>query len=58
VTEQEIRTLLSARGDLEKVFAPTDTEREIYQLPLGMWVRFAFFQDCRDAILVSYYLRT
>lgn len=53
VTDEDVRILLSNRGDLEKVFAPTDTEREIYQLPLGLWVRFAFFQDCRDAIAVS-----
>jgi len=53
---QDIRELLAGRGDLDKVWTSTDTEKEVYQLPLGMWVRFFYYQDCQDARAVSWTL--
>jgi hypothetical protein len=49
VHENEVIEILKPFGAIESVFYPSETERELYQLPQGLWVRFAFFQDCRDA---------
>ncbi|KAI9655807.1 MAG: hypothetical protein M1821_005242 [Bathelium mastoideum] len=49
VQEHEARQLLIPFGAIEKIWLPSETDREMYQLPLGIWVRFAYFQDCRDA---------
>ena len=49
VQEDEVRQLLNPFGAIEKVWLPSETDREMYQLPKGIWVRFAYFQDCRDA---------
>ncbi|KAK5172477.1 hypothetical protein LTR04_002403 [Oleoguttula sp. CCFEE 6159] len=49
VHEDEVRRLLAPFGAIEKVWIPSETDREFYQLPKGIWVRFAYFQDCRDA---------
>ncbi|KAL9066552.1 MAG: hypothetical protein Q9157_007112 [Trypethelium eluteriae] len=42
-------TRMNVFGAIEKVWLPSETDREMYQLPQGIWVRFAYFQDCRDA---------
>ena len=53
ISEAEARELLKGYGDLEKVWLSTPTDTEMFRLPDGIWVRFAFFQDCRDAQQVS-----
>lgn len=53
VKQEDVRKLLEPYGSIEKIFVPTETERELFQLPSGMWVRFAYFQDCRDAYAVG-----
>ena len=40
-------------GALERVWFCTQTDKEMFRLPEGIWVMFAFFQDCRDAQAVS-----
>ena len=49
IAEAEARTILAGRGDLEKVWLSSQTDKEMFRLPEGIWVMFAFFQDCRDA---------
>ena len=49
VSESEARRLLEVYGAIEKVWYATPTELEIYHLPMGIWVKFAFYEDCRDA---------
>lgn len=56
VTESEARRALQPFGKVECCWWSSKTEREMYQLPEGIWVKFAYFQDCRDAQHVS--LRT
>ena len=53
ISEAEAREVLRGRGDLEKLWHPSPTEKEMFRLGDGIWVMFAFFQDCRDAQAVS-----
>lgn len=49
MSEAEARQVLTRFGALEKVWYCSQTDREMFRLPEGIWVMFAFFQDCRDA---------
>lgn len=49
ISESEAHQALSRFGALEKVWYCSQTEREMFRLPEGIWIMFAFFQDCRDA---------
>lgn len=49
ISESEAHQALSRFGALEKVWYCSQTEKEMFRLPEGIWVMFAFFQDCRDA---------
>ena len=53
ISENEARQVLSRYGALEKVWYCSQTDKEMFRLPDGIWVMFAFFQDCRDAQVVS-----
>ncbi len=53
ISEAEAREILAGRGDLENLWHASQTDKEMYRLPDGIWVQFAFFQDCRDAQMVS-----
>ena len=53
VDEDEARRALSPYGAIDSCWTSSRTEREMYQLPEGIWVKFEFFQDCRDAQVVS-----
>ena len=56
ISETEARQVLSKYGALERVWYCTPTDKEMYRLPDGIWVMFAFFQDCRDAQSVRGFL--
>ncbi|KAL9118568.1 MAG: hypothetical protein Q9187_004887 [Circinaria calcarea] len=49
ISEDEARSVLSRYGALEKIWLCTPTDKEMFRLPDGIWVMFAYFQDCRDA---------
>lgn len=49
ISESESHQVLSRYGALEKVWYCSQTEKEMFRLPEGIWIMFAFFQDCRDA---------
>lgn len=49
ISESEAHQALSRYGALEKVWYCSQTEKEMFRLPEGIWIMFAFFQDCRDA---------
>jgi len=53
VSVAEARTIMSQHGTLESVWHSSKTEKEMYSLPEGIWVKYAFFDDCRDAQVVS-----
>ncbi len=53
ISESEARTIVCRFGVLEKVWYCSPTEKEMFRLPEGIWVMFAFFQDCRDAQSVN-----
>lgn len=49
-----VEKILQPYGDIEHEFRPNDTDVELYGLPLGgVFFRFAFYQDCGDAVGVS-----
>ena len=48
ISEQEARRVLQPFGPVECVWWSSRTEREMYQLPEGVWVKFAYFQDWLD----------
>ena len=54
VSENEARNVLARYGALEKVWFCSQTDKEMFRLPDGIWVMFAYFQDCRDAQTVSF----
>lgn len=49
ISEAEARNILSRYGDIQRVWHSTPTENEMFRLPEGIWVQYAYFQDCRDA---------
>ncbi len=49
ITEDEARRVLEPYGAIEKLWYNTQTDKEMFRLPEGIWVMFAYFQDCRDA---------
>ncbi|KAL8807369.1 MAG: hypothetical protein Q9182_000708 [Xanthomendoza sp. 2 TL-2023] len=49
IPEEEARQILSRFGAIEKLWYCSQTDLEMFRLPEGVWVMFAFFQDCRDA---------
>ncbi|KAL9609965.1 MAG: hypothetical protein Q9167_005293 [Letrouitia subvulpina] len=49
ISETEAHQVLARFGALEKVWYCSQTDKEMFRLPEGIWVMFAFFQDCRDA---------
>lgn len=53
IPEDEARQILGRFGAIEKLWYCSDTDKEMFRLPEGVWVMFAFFQDCRDAQAVS-----
>ena len=53
ISEDEARQVMSRFGALERVWFCTQTDKEMFRLPEGIWIMFAFFQDCRDAQAVS-----
>lgn len=53
ISEDQAREILNKQGPIEKLWYPTDTDKEVYRLPDGIWATFAFFQDARDAQNVS-----
>lgn len=57
ISETEARQVLSRFGALEKVWYCSQTDKEMFRLPEGIWIMFAFFQDCRDAQAVRFPLQ-
>ena len=45
--------MLEVFGQIEETCPTSVTDQEIAGLPEGTYVKFAYFQDCRDAIIVS-----
>ena len=53
ITEAEAREIMANYGPIELLWFASQTEREMFGLPEGIFVRFAFFDDCRDCLMVS-----
>ena len=53
ITEAEAREVMANYGPIELLWFASQTEREMFGLPEGIFVRFAFFDDCRDCLMVS-----
>lgn len=53
ISEAEARELMGTYGVLEQVWLCTLTEKEMYDLPQGIWVKFKYFDECSDAQAVS-----
>lgn len=50
----DVKDILRPYGDIEHEFRPNDTDVVMYGLPSGgVFFRFAFYQDCGDAVGVS-----
>ncbi|SLM38454.1 RNA recognition motif domain [Lasallia pustulata] len=50
ISESEARRILTNYGDIEKLWHSSPTDKEMHRLPEGIWVTFAYYQDCRDAL--------
>ena len=53
ITEAETRDIMAKYGPIELLWFASQTEREMFGLPEGVFARFAFFDDCRDAQMVD-----
>ncbi|KAL9127079.1 MAG: hypothetical protein Q9217_003981 [Psora testacea] len=53
ITEEEAHDIMSGYGPIEMHWFASQTEREMFGLPEGIFVRFAFFDDCRNAQMAS-----
>lgn len=53
ISEGEAREVMDGQGNIETIWFASPTERELFGLPDGVFIRFAFFDDCRDVITVS-----
>ena len=53
LAEAEAREVMASQGPIETIWSASQTEREMFGLPDGLFIRFAFFDDCRDAVAVS-----
>ncbi|KAK4987669.1 hypothetical protein LTR66_007533 [Elasticomyces elasticus] len=51
INTSEVLQILDGYGAFESYWVPSKTECEINKLPEGMFVRFAYFLDSRDAYL-------
>ena len=58
IAEHEARQIMCRFGALERVWFCTQTDKEMFRLPEGIWIMFAFFQDCRDAQAVRLCVHT
>lgn len=54
ISEEEARQVMGRYGALERVWFCTQTDKEMFRLAEGIWIMFAFFQDCRDAQAASF----
>lgn len=52
ITDEEAREVLGRFGDIEETAPISLADQKLANLPEGRWVKFAFFQDCRDAYTV------
>ena len=57
ITEDNAREVMANFGPIEMLWFASQTEREMFGLPDGIFVRFAFFDDCRSAQVASLPLR-
>ncbi|KAL9132292.1 MAG: hypothetical protein Q9175_006532 [Cornicularia normoerica] len=49
ISETEARNVLSRHGPIESIWLCSQTDKEMFRLPDGIWIKFVYFQDCRDA---------
>ena len=49
ITDDEAREALSCFGAIEETAPVSVADQKLADLPEGRWVKFAYFQDCRDA---------
>ncbi|MCJ1403889.1 hypothetical protein MMC11_007112 [Xylographa trunciseda] len=49
ISEDEVCEVLKDFGPFEKVWIASPTDKEMYRLPDGVWVMWAYFQGARDA---------
>ena len=59
IPEREARQLLEIYGAIEHVWYATRTDREMFGLPEGIWVQFAFYDSAHEArrvFLVSIFI--
>ena len=52
VTDSEAREILEHYGPIE-LCLPTNTGNRRYPAACGMYIKFAYYLDCRDALRVS-----
>jgi hypothetical protein len=52
VTDDEARNVLGRFGAIEETCQTTVADQEMHNLPEGCWVKFRYFMDCKDAVMV------
>jgi hypothetical protein len=53
VTWEEVERVLRPFGAIEDTWEISKSDMEILRLPEGIWVKYVYWQDCRDAMAVS-----
>ena len=53
VTKETARELLSAYGPIQEMQPTTHADANVHGIPEGIWVKFAYYLDFKDAVKVS-----
>jgi len=56
VTREEAEELLAHYGPIEQMQPTTHQDKRLHGVPEGMWVKFAYYLDFKDAVKVSFSL--
>ena len=56
IDNREARASIAGIGPLSRTWKPSDTEKALYRLSEGIFIEFTYYEDGRDALIVSDYL--
>lgn len=58
VSDREARGAVSHIGPLSRIWKPSATEKALYRLSEGVFIEFVYYEDGREALIVSKCLST
>lgn len=56
ISKEEAESLLGQFGPIQEMFPTTHADARLHGTPEGMWVKFAYYLDSKDALKVVHLL--